>query len=94
MKLPAASSGVSPGDIILFAASGGEFDPERLNFDLPVIAADNVASPWCYSCEILFPAYVMVNYLSLNHCEDLPNKLIPIYPRTVNTSSLSHILHL
>ena len=30
MKLPAASSGVSPGDIILFAASGGEFDPERL----------------------------------------------------------------
>jgi len=30
MKLPAASSGVSPGDIILFAVSGGEFDPERL----------------------------------------------------------------
>jgi hypothetical protein len=30
MNHPAASSGVSPGGIILFAASGGEFDPERL----------------------------------------------------------------
>jgi hypothetical protein len=38
MNLPAASSGVSPGDIILFAASGGEFDPERLNF--PVFFMD------------------------------------------------------
>jgi hypothetical protein len=30
MNHPAASSGVSPGGSILFAASGGEFDPERL----------------------------------------------------------------
>ena len=36
MKFPAASSGVSPGDIILFAASGGEFDPERLNLSASV----------------------------------------------------------
>ena len=31
MNHPAASSGVSPGGIILFAASGGEFNPKRLN---------------------------------------------------------------
>jgi len=31
MNHPAASSRVSLGGIILFAASGGEFDPERLN---------------------------------------------------------------
>jgi hypothetical protein len=30
MNNPAASSGVSPEGIVLFAASGGEFDPERL----------------------------------------------------------------
>jgi hypothetical protein len=30
MRYPAASSGISPRGIILFAASGGEFDPERL----------------------------------------------------------------
>ena len=30
MRYPAASSGVSPRGIILFAASGGEFNPERL----------------------------------------------------------------
>lgn len=30
MNNPAASSGVSLGVVILFAASGGEFDPERL----------------------------------------------------------------
>ena len=34
------------------------------------------------------------NYLTLNHSWDLPNKLMPIYPRAVNTSSLTHILHL
>jgi len=30
MKLPAASSGASQGDIILFAANDGELYPERL----------------------------------------------------------------
>jgi len=30
MNYPAASYGVSPGGIVPFAASGGEFDPERL----------------------------------------------------------------
>ena len=30
MNNPAASSGVSLGAVILFAASGGEFGPERL----------------------------------------------------------------
>ena len=38
MKLPAASSGVSPGDIILFAASGGEFNPERLKKELVMLS--------------------------------------------------------
>lgn len=42
MKLPAASSGVSPGDIIFLAASGGEFNPERLNQrQIPLRLADS-----------------------------------------------------
>ena len=36
MNNPAASSGVSLGTIILFAASGGEFDPERLTFTIKI----------------------------------------------------------
>jgi len=43
MNHPAASSGVSPGGIFPFAASGGEFDPKRLKIGPFILKARYVS---------------------------------------------------
>ena len=81
MNYPVASSRVSPRGIILFAASGGEFNPERFKFSKTQISAPHRHSSCrCGSmiflcihiCKKVYPTITKVNiYFTIWHvgCE-------------------------